>query len=47
MENEMGTGVMKGLCRDPSIHIIPTVGPRVYKYYLRWAIWIPRPLGKS
>ena len=25
----------------PSIQIIPTLGPKVCKYYLRWAIWIP------
>ena len=28
--------------RDPSIQIIPTLGPKVCKYYLHWAIWIPR-----
>ena len=27
--------------RDPSIQIIPTLGPKVCKYYLHWAIWIP------
>ena len=27
--------------RDPSIHIIPTLGPKVCKYYLHRAIWIP------
>ena len=27
---------------DPSIQIIPTLGPTVCKYYLHWAIWIPR-----
>ena len=42
MENEMETGVIKGLYRDPSIQIIPTLGAKVYKYYLHWAIWIPR-----
>ena len=28
--------------RDPSIQIIPTLGPKACKYYLHWAIWIPR-----
>ena len=28
--------------RDPSIQIIPTLGPKVCKYCLHWAIWIPR-----
>ena len=42
MENEMETGVIKGLYRDPSIQIMPTLGPKVCKYYLHWAIWIPR-----
>ena len=28
--------------RDPSIQIIPTLGPKVCKYYLHWAVWIPR-----
>ena len=42
MENEMETGVIKGLDRDPSIQIIPTLGPKVCKYYLHWPIWIPR-----
>ena len=27
---------------DPSIQIIPTLGPKVYKYYLHWVIWAPR-----
>ena len=30
--------------RDPSIQIIPTLGPKACKYYLHWAIWIPRVL---
>ena len=41
MENEMETGGIKGLYRDPILQIIPTLGPRVCKYYLHWAIWIP------
>ena len=28
--------------RDPSIQIIPTLGPKVCEYYLHLAIWIPR-----
>ena len=27
--------------RDPSIEILPTLGPKVCKYDLHWAIWIP------
>ena len=42
MENEMESGVIKGLHRDPSIQIIPALGPKVCKYYRHWAIWIPR-----
>ena len=42
MENEMEAGVIGRLYRDPSIQIIPTLGPKVCKYYLHWAIWIPR-----
>ena len=42
MENEMDAGVMKGLYRDPSTHIVPTLGPKVCIYHLHWAIWIPR-----
>ena len=39
MENEMETGIIQGLYRDPSIQIIPTLGPKVYKYYPHWAVW--------
>ena len=28
--------------RGPSIQILPTLGRKVCKYYLHWAIWIPR-----
>ena len=42
MENQMETGVMWGLYWDPSIPIIPTLGPKICKYYLHWAIWTPR-----
>ena len=28
--------------RDPSIHTIPTLGPTVCEWCLRWAIWIPK-----
>ena len=45
-EHEMETGVIKGLDRDPSIQIIPTLGPKVCIFYLRWAIWIPRKSPK-
>ena len=31
--------------RAPSIQIVPTLGSKVYKYYLLWAFWSPR--GKS
>ena len=36
---------------DPSLQIIATLGPKVSKYYLHWAIWIPReteaPTGRE
>ena len=38
MEHDMESGVMKELYRDPSMQTIPTLGPRVYKYSLHWAI---------
>ena len=41
MDNEMESGVIKGLFRDPSIQIIPTLGPKVCIYCLHWAIWTP------
>ena len=25
--------------KTPSIHIVPTLGSKVYKWYLLWAIW--------
>ena len=28
--------------RVPSMQIIPTLGPKVYKYDLLWAVWSPR-----
>ena len=36
--------MITGICnlRGLGIQIIPTVGPKVCKYYLHWAIWIPR-----
>ena len=37
MENERETGGIKGLYRDPSLQIIPTLGPEVCIYYLHWA----------
>ena len=40
MENEMETGAAKGLYKDPSIQTIPTLAPKVCKYYLHWAVWI-------
>ena len=38
----MGSYTIPG---DPSVQIIPILGPKVYKYYLLWAIWIPRDHG--
>ena len=29
------------LFRDPSIQIIPTLGPKACRYCLQWAIWDP------
>ena len=46
MENEMESWVIKGLFRDPSIQIVPTLGPEVCKFYLHWAISLnPKPLN--
>ena len=39
MENEMETGVIKGLYRDLRIQIIPTLGQKNCKCDLHWAIW--------
>ena len=36
------TALTRPIPRDPSIQIILTLGPKVCKYYLHWAIWIPR-----
>ena len=41
-ENEMETGVMYGVYKDPRLLLIPTLGPKVYEDYLHWAIWILR-----
>ena len=32
MENQMEARVIKGFCGDPSMQIIPTLGPKVGKY---------------
>ena len=37
MENSMETGVISGYIGDPSIQIIPTLGPKVCRCYLHWA----------
>ena len=37
MEHDMETVVLK---RDPSIQILPILGPKVCWYYPHWAIWI-------
>ena len=42
IENELETVVMSGFLRGPSIQRIPTLGLKVGKHYLYWAIWIPR-----
>ena len=42
MENEMETGVLWGLYREPSMQRMPTLAPEVCKYDQHWAIWIPR-----
>ena len=41
-KHEMETRDIRELYRDPSIQIIPTLGPKVCKCCLYWAIWIPR-----
>ena len=33
--------------RDPCTQIFPTLGPKVCKYYLHWAIWIPRECSEG
>ena len=43
-ENEMETGVIRGPYTDPKIQTIPTLGAKTSKYYLHWAILIPREL---
>ena len=35
------------LFRDPSLEILPTLGPKGCKYYLHWAIWILRVWAPS
>ena len=35
---------MLNVPRDPCTQILPALGPKVCKYYLHWAIWIPRVL---
>ena len=40
-------GQLDPYARDPSIHIVSTLGPEVYKYYPHWAIWIPRVRADS
>ena len=39
MENHCS--ILGAIHRDPSIQIIPALGPKVCKYYLHWAGWIP------
>ena len=43
LQDMSGSGL--GFPRDPCTQIIPTLGPKVCKYYLHWAIWIPRVFG--
>ena len=38
---------IQGFARDPSTQIIPTLGPKVCRYCLHWAIRIPRVLKSS
>ena len=40
------TIVYWGYYRDPCTQIIPTLGPKVCKYYLHGAIWIPRDTSR-
>ena len=39
---EIWKGPNQQVPSHPTIQIIPTLGPNVCKYYLHWAIWIPR-----
>ena len=36
-------GLTNEFPRDPSIQLTPTLGPKVCKSYLHWAIWIAKP----
>ena len=29
------------------MQIVPTLGPKVYKYYLLWAFWSPREIATT
>ena len=40
----MNSPEIKGFARDPSTQIIPTLGLKVCRHCLHWAIWIPRVL---
>ena len=44
IDDSMEAGVIRGLFRDPSIQIVPTLVRKERKCYLHWAIWIPRVL---
>ena len=42
IEHAMETGVIKELCRDPSIQMIATLGPKVCRYFLTLGSMDPR-----
>ena len=42
MDETVETGVIEGLDKDPSIQMIPTLGPTACTYNLLWAVWIRR-----
>ena len=41
-----GNAPQTSFLRDPSRQIIRTLGPKVCKYYLDWATWIPTGLQR-
>ena len=44
---DLAKNTVSGIFRDPSTQIIPTLGPKVCKYYLHWASWILIGYGNS
>ena len=47
MVSKDGKKNLLGFSGDPGIQLIPTLGPKVCKYYLHWAIWIPKDCDRG